>query len=70
MPRRKPEVVLFPARKIRISVPGVSEDDFDIFSTYHTNGGGLFNATLKVVRKTDGRACTSSELQLVLTWTR
>uniref|UniRef100_UPI001BD4D804 DUF6723 family protein n=1 Tax=Caballeronia sp. dw_276 TaxID=2719795 RepID=UPI001BD4D804 len=37
------------------AVPGTSEEDFDVYTTYHPNGGGQFNAKLRVVRKTDGR---------------
>jgi hypothetical protein len=55
MHRQKPQQVVFYGRKIKVPVAGASEEDFDIFCTYHVNAGGQFNAALKVVRKTDGR---------------
>lgn len=55
MNNRKPKLVLFNSRAVRAAAPGTSEQDFDVYATYHANGAGQFNAKLKVVRKTDGR---------------
>jgi hypothetical protein len=55
MNHRKPKLVLYHSRAVRTAVPATSEEDFDVYATYYANGGGQFNAKLKVVRKTDGR---------------
>jgi hypothetical protein len=48
-------MTLFNSRKVQLPVPGTSEADFDIVTTYHDNGSRQFYVKLKVTRSTDGR---------------
>jgi hypothetical protein len=53
--RKKPKLVLFPTRKVFKAIAGETVDDFATYASYRISSGGLYEGTLKVVRKTDGR---------------
>ncbi|SAK99886.1 hypothetical protein AWB80_07743 [Caballeronia pedi] len=54
-PSRRPKLVLFPAKKGVLSIPGSREEDYAVYASYRPSIGGRFVGTLKVVRRTDSR---------------
>ncbi|QIE30497.1 DUF6723 family protein [Caballeronia sp. SBC2] len=52
---KRSKILLSPRPSHQPPIPGSTENDFAIFTSYQINAGGMFVGLLKVVRKTDRR---------------